>query len=84
MRPILAKHIFGHCSYNFAPEINQIGTQYVYNHVINMDVYTCDLRSLISRLGSLTGRYTNVRGDLGRNNLHNDYIGEGKGYKKGN
>ena len=38
MRPILAKHIFGHCSYNFCPKITQIGTQYVYSHLFNMDL----------------------------------------------
>ena len=38
MRQILAKHIFGHCSDNFCPKITQIGTQYIYTHVINLDL----------------------------------------------
>ena len=46
-RPICAKLPFGQYSYRFCPKITQIGRQYLYSHVIDMDLSDCPYSILI-------------------------------------
>ena len=56
MRQILAKHIFGQCSYRFCPKIYTVCLESCHQHLSHLAPPSDpSLHALISRLGSLTG-----------------------------